>query len=196
MLFKKLLRTMGQYKAQFISMVIMIGLGIGVFVGFNMEWVSIIENTDYVYEKTNFSDYRIVSETGFSKDAVSKISEIDGVDAASRFISVNVDVKDRPGDLIVQPVLCLIADTLRPNLIFLPDQLVLALQLFCHLLYLCADPADNGEILLPPDTAARNFLFHNTKILFCLRVMIARRYINRHSAPIPYHGTQISLPEK
>ncbi len=100
MLFKKLLRTMGQYKAQFISMVIMIGLGIGVFVGFNMEWVSIIENTDYVYEKTNFSDYRIVSETGFSKDAVSKISEIDGVDAASRFISVNVDVKDRPGDLI------------------------------------------------------------------------------------------------
>ena len=41
MLFRKLLRTMGLYKAQFISMIIMIALGIGIFVGFNMEWVSI-----------------------------------------------------------------------------------------------------------------------------------------------------------
>ena len=32
---------MGLYKAQFISMIIMIALGIGIFVGFNMEWVSI-----------------------------------------------------------------------------------------------------------------------------------------------------------
>lgn len=32
---------MGQYKAQFISMIIMIALGFGVFVGANMEWVSI-----------------------------------------------------------------------------------------------------------------------------------------------------------
>ena len=29
MLFKKLIRTMGQYKAQFISMIVMIALGIG-----------------------------------------------------------------------------------------------------------------------------------------------------------------------
>ena len=41
MLFKKLLRTMGKYKAQFISMIIMITLGVGVFLGFNMEWYSI-----------------------------------------------------------------------------------------------------------------------------------------------------------
>ena len=41
MLFKKLLRTVGLYHSQFISMIIMIALGVGVFVGFNMEWVSI-----------------------------------------------------------------------------------------------------------------------------------------------------------
>ena len=45
MLFKKLIRTMGLYRAQFISMIIMIALGVGIFVGFNMEWVSIDENT-------------------------------------------------------------------------------------------------------------------------------------------------------
>ena len=40
MLFKKLRRTMGLYRAQFISMIIMIALGVGTFVGFNMEWYS------------------------------------------------------------------------------------------------------------------------------------------------------------
>ncbi len=45
MLFRKLWRTMGLYKAQFISMILMVALGVGIFVGFNMEWYSIDENT-------------------------------------------------------------------------------------------------------------------------------------------------------
>ena len=65
MLFRKLLRTMKLYKAQFLSMVLMIALGIGVFVGFNMEWVSIEENMSSFFEETGFADYRIVSEKGF-----------------------------------------------------------------------------------------------------------------------------------
>ena len=36
---------MGLYKAQFISMIIMTALGVGVFVGFNMEWVTLDVNT-------------------------------------------------------------------------------------------------------------------------------------------------------
>ena len=52
MLYRKLWRTMGLYKAQFISMIIMIALGVGVFVGFNMEWVSIEQNTGKFFEKT------------------------------------------------------------------------------------------------------------------------------------------------
>ena len=49
MLFRKLWRTIGLYKAQFISMMIMIALGLGVFVGFHMEWGSIRENTNRFY---------------------------------------------------------------------------------------------------------------------------------------------------
>ena len=45
MLFRKLWRTMGLYKAQFISMILMVALGVGIFVGFNMEWYSIDKNT-------------------------------------------------------------------------------------------------------------------------------------------------------
>lgn len=100
MLFKKLLRTMGQYKAQFISMIIMIALGFGVFVGANMEWVSIEKNTSRLFEETGLADYKIYSssaKTGgvtatFSEEDLQKIKELDGVKDAARFFSVNADV--------------------------------------------------------------------------------------------------------
>ncbi len=93
MFLKKMLRTMGLYKAQFISMIIMIAIGVGVFTGFNMEWVTIRENTDYFFEKTSLADYRIISKEGFSEEELDKISEIDGVERAGRFFSANVEVE-------------------------------------------------------------------------------------------------------
>ena len=83
---------MGQYKAQFVSMIIMIALGIGVFVGFNMEWKSIEINTERFYEETAFADYRLVSEKGFSREDLEKISAIDGVKKAGRYLSFTAEV--------------------------------------------------------------------------------------------------------
>lgn len=98
MLHRKLFRTMGQYKVQFISMIIMIAIGIGIFVGFNMEWVSIEKNTESFFEKSGFADYRIISEGGFSEEDLEKIKAIGGVIGASRYISVSTDIKEREGD--------------------------------------------------------------------------------------------------
>lgn len=104
MLRKKLWRTMLLYKAQFISMIIMIALGTGVFVGFNMEWVSIEENTEDFFGQTGFADYRIVSETGFTGEDLRKISDISGVKGAARYISAGVDIKERSGDSVALTV--------------------------------------------------------------------------------------------
>lgn len=100
MLFKKLWRTMRLYRAQFISMTIMTALGIGIFVGFNMEWVSISENTQYLFDKTGYADYRLVSEAGFSSEEAESVAALHGVTAASRYLSVNVDVKEQQGDSV------------------------------------------------------------------------------------------------
>ena len=86
---------MGLYKAQFISMIIMTALGIGVFVGFNMEWVSLDTNTTDFFKETGFADFRIVSENGFTEEDKDRIAEIPGVDAAALFVSVNAEVKGR-----------------------------------------------------------------------------------------------------
>lgn len=94
MLFKKLLRTVWKYKAQFFSMILMIAIGVGVFAGFNMEWKSIEYNTEAFFEETAFADYRLYSDKGFTGEEVLKIKEIEGVEAASRALSVNVNVKN------------------------------------------------------------------------------------------------------
>lgn len=94
MLLKKLIRTAKLYRAQFISMIIMLSLGIGVFLGFNMEWHSIESNTSKFFDSTDYADFRIYSEKGFSKEVFSKIEKTDGVDAATRYLSVNVGIKN------------------------------------------------------------------------------------------------------
>ncbi|MBQ6052761.1 MAG: FtsX-like permease family protein [Clostridia bacterium] len=93
MLLRKLLRTAWSYKAQFISMIIMMTLGIGIFLGFNMEWKTIEYDVGNFFEQTKYADYRLYSETGFTKDDLEKIASIDGVDAATRYLSVNLEIK-------------------------------------------------------------------------------------------------------
>ncbi len=93
MLLKKLFRTIRLYKAQFISMIIMVALGIGIFVGFNMEWYSIEQDTGDFFSATGYADYRIVSADGFTRGDALSVAGINGVDRAARFVSLVMDVK-------------------------------------------------------------------------------------------------------
>lgn len=74
-------------------MVIMIAIGIGVFLGFNMEWYSLEHNALGFLDETKYADFRIYSETGFTEDDIKAIQGIDGVEAATRYFNVNVGVK-------------------------------------------------------------------------------------------------------
>ena len=92
MLRRKLWRTAKVYKVQFISMILLIALGIGVFVGFNAEWVTIGKDTGAFFRDCGFADYRIIDEDGISSADVDKIRKLKGVSGVSRFLSVNADV--------------------------------------------------------------------------------------------------------
>ena len=99
MLIRKLFRTAWSYKSQFISMIIMIAIGVGVFLGFNIEWMSIEADTNAFFEETKYADYRIHAETGFTEEDIAQIQAIEGVDAATRYLSVNVGIKDSKNSL-------------------------------------------------------------------------------------------------
>lgn len=104
MLVKKMFRTMKLYKTQFLSMILMVALGVGIFVGFNMEWVSIERNVQTFFDKTGYADYRIVSEVGFSEEDLQKICGIAGVRKAARFLSVPAGVNDHEEDSVALTV--------------------------------------------------------------------------------------------
>ncbi len=103
MLSKKLLRTIWHYKAQFISMIVMVLLGVGVFVGFQGEWKSIEVDTHEFYDATGFADYRLVNEGGYSIAELSKIEEIPGVKKASRYASIKTN-EARENDVVAVTV--------------------------------------------------------------------------------------------
>lgn len=92
MLLRKLFRTAWRYKAQFLSMIIMIAIGSGVFLGFNIEWKSIETDTGAFFNDTNYADFRLYSDTGFSEDDLRAVQDIPGVDSATRFLSVRADI--------------------------------------------------------------------------------------------------------
>ena len=94
MLLKKLFRTLWRYKAQLISMVIMIALGVGVFLGFHIEWYSLDVSTREIYDATGFADFRIFSDKGFTEEDLDKVLAIEGVEDATRYLSVNAAVRD------------------------------------------------------------------------------------------------------
>ena len=93
MLRKKLIRTIFRYKAQVISMILMIILGIGVFLGFCGEYYSIEKDTFSFYDKTGFPDYELIDAAGYSSDNIDKIKNLDGIIDATRFVSLNTNVK-------------------------------------------------------------------------------------------------------
>lgn len=101
MLIRKLLRTAWSYKSQFISMIIMIAIGVGIFLGFNIEWKSLEEDVFTFFDDTDFADYRVYSDAGFSEEEIEAIRNIDGVDAATRYLSVNVGIKDTKKSLML-----------------------------------------------------------------------------------------------
>ena len=75
-------------------MVIMIAIGVGIFLGFNIEWYSLEKDAFSFMEHTKYADYRLYSETGFTEDDIKAIKDIDGVEAATRYFCVNVGIKD------------------------------------------------------------------------------------------------------
>lgn len=104
MLIRKLFRTAWRYKAQFLSMMIMMTLGVGMFLGFNMEWYTIEEDTARFFKDTHYADYRLYAKDGFTPDDLNKIAAIGGVDAATRFFSVNLDVKGEKNNALALDV--------------------------------------------------------------------------------------------
>lgn len=71
----------------------MLTIGFGCFIGFNVEWKSLEVNLNDVIEKTGYSDYKIYQNgtNSFSLEDINKINKIEGVVAATRAFSLDLN---------------------------------------------------------------------------------------------------------
>lgn len=86
MLKRKIIRTLLNYKAQMISMLLMIILGVGIFLGCNIEWYSIKINRTNYYEDTGYPEYRIYKDS-FSLDELQYVKDFSDVKYATRALT-------------------------------------------------------------------------------------------------------------
>lgn len=90
LLFKKILRTISKYKAQFISMIIMTFIGCGVFLGFNCEWKSLQEDGNRFFKETNYLDYYLqATSVAFKEEECEKLLTIDEIENAALKAEIN-----------------------------------------------------------------------------------------------------------
>ncbi len=86
MLKRKIIRMLLNYKAQMISMLLMIILGVGIFLGCNIEWYSIKTNRTNYYEDTGYPEYRIYKDS-FSLDELQYVKDFSDVKYATRALT-------------------------------------------------------------------------------------------------------------
>ncbi len=80
MLFKNFLRDIKRTRARFISIMLIIMLGVGFLVGINSTAPSMYAVVDEYYKDGNLMDFRLISTVGFTEDDVKAISDTEGVE--------------------------------------------------------------------------------------------------------------------
>lgn len=98
---KNTLREISNTKARFISILLIVALGVGFFVGIKCTNPSMIKMAEDYYQNNNLMDFRVLSTVGFNKDDVKEISNLDGVSSVmpSYFTDVKI-ASDGSGNII------------------------------------------------------------------------------------------------
>lgn len=100
MLKKNTLRDIGRTKARFISIMLIIMLGVGFLVGNNSTAPSMYAVVDSYYRDTNLMDFRLISTVGFSEEDVKAVENMEGVEDVMPSYFCDVLTKGDTGSVI------------------------------------------------------------------------------------------------
>ncbi|MBQ4568583.1 MAG: ABC transporter permease [Ruminococcus sp.] len=100
MLFKNMLRDIGRTKARFISIMLIIMLGVGFLVGVNSTAPSMYAVVDEYYADKNLMDFRLISTVGFSEEDVKAVENTEGVEDVMPSYFCDVLTKGDTGSVI------------------------------------------------------------------------------------------------
>lgn len=77
--YKDLNRSLVRTKARFLSILVIISIGVGFFAGINATEPDMLLSADKYYKNNNLSDFRIISPLGFLASDIANVKNIEGV---------------------------------------------------------------------------------------------------------------------
>lgn len=101
-LYKDFLREIKNTKSRFISILLIVALGVGFFVGVKAASPSMEYSADKFFKSNNLMDYRIVSEFGIQEDDVEALKAIDGVEEVMPSYSTDLLVNSGNKNTVVR----------------------------------------------------------------------------------------------
>ncbi len=100
MLRKNTLRDIGRTKARFISIALIILLGVGFLVGIHSTAPSMYASAKSYYDESNLMDFRLISTVGFSKEDIDELGKIEGVSSVMPSYFSDVRQTGESGNII------------------------------------------------------------------------------------------------
>ncbi len=84
--FKKIYKSLGR----FLSIMLIIALGISVFIGLSESTAGMLYTADNYYDENNLMDFKVISTYGFTEDDVSSLKEMENVELVIPSYSLDV----------------------------------------------------------------------------------------------------------
>ena len=98
---KNTLREIRSTKARFLSILAIIGLGVGFFAGVKAASPAMTKTSDEYYVEQNLMDFRLVSTVGFDDGDLKAVADIDGVKQVAAAYSADIIVNtDGTGNVV------------------------------------------------------------------------------------------------
>lgn len=101
-LFKDFIREVKCTKSRFISIVLIVALGVGFFIGVKAASPSMKYSANKFFEMNNFMDFRIISEFGLKDDDIKAISQVQGVSQVMASYSTDLLVNSKGKNSVVR----------------------------------------------------------------------------------------------
>jgi len=99
--FKNLLRDITKTISRFLSIVIIIAVGVSFYVGIRATSPDMKLSGDYYFNKNNLMDFKLISTLGLTKEDLSEIKKVSGVTDAEGSYSVDVVIIQNKASLVL-----------------------------------------------------------------------------------------------
>ncbi len=101
-LFKDAFREIKATKKKFLSLLLIVVLGVGFYVGLKSASLDMKETAKSYYEDTNFMDLKVISSTGFKKDDITTFKNINGVEGVMAVKSLDATTTIKNEDYVIK----------------------------------------------------------------------------------------------